>query len=101
MIYSVWDQSKRAYDYYKTKNGHNKVNSPAPKHIPSQKLGTTIPAAAWPLPAGAKHIGSGDTAKGRVAQRRGLGGLGAFEGGAYSLVWPALALVGIYFWTRK
>jgi len=98
MIYSVWNQSKRAYDYYKTKNGYNKVNSPAPKHIPSQKLGTTIPAAAWPLPAGARHIGSGDTAKGRVSKGRGLSGIDVTST-AYLL--PALVIVGMYFWMRK
>jgi len=102
MIYSVWNQSKKAYDYYATQNGNDKVNSPAPKHIPNKKLGATLQQAAWPLPSNARLIGSGDIAKGRVAQRRGLAGLGDSTGGIPTVVWGALLVWGIFtLWTQS
>jgi hypothetical protein len=69
MIYSVWNQGARQYDYYETNTVQNGANTPPPKHIRAEPLGATIDQAAWPLPTSARKIGSGEFAKGRIGSR--------------------------------
>lgn len=76
MIYSVWNQSKKLYDYYETAETQKKANAPTPKHLRSSRFGLTVPQSAWKLPKSAKYAGSGDQAKGRVASPPGLGAVG-------------------------
>ena len=68
MIYSVWNQAEKRYDYFANGAKNGKVHAPSPKHIRSgSKLGATAVSSAWRLPTGAKLVGHGDIAKGRVA----------------------------------
>lgn len=72
MIYSVWNQAERRYDYYATPDKQKTANTPKARHIrPAHALGVPPEAAAWPLPAGARLIGHGDYARGRIASRGG------------------------------
>ncbi len=75
MIYSVWSPTRRSYDYYETPEP-TPTHTPARGTIPSSsKLGATPEQAAWRLPMGARRVGSGPTARGRIAQT----GMGAVE----------------------
>lgn len=76
MMYSVWNQGLGAYDYFEDSSRQEVLNTPAPTHIRSRTMGTAVQAAAWPLPVGAKKVGSGPQAIGRVASRRSAPGLG-------------------------
>ena len=79
MIYSVWDHGNRRYDYYQTAERSSRVNAPTPKHFSNvHELGMAPEEAAWPLPSGAKFVGSGKTPKGMIAERGGAS-LGFFE----------------------
>jgi hypothetical protein len=70
VIYSVLNQRTRLYDYYETGEAEpwHAPAPPAARH-PSA-LGATPDAAAWPLPAGARKIGAGENARGRIAVSR-------------------------------
>ena len=70
MIYSVCNQGARQYDYYRTAELQETANTPAPKHIRATKLGATVEQAAWPLPASAQKVGSGEYAQGRIASNK-------------------------------
>lgn len=78
MIYSVWNQGRGVYDYFQTPDLQDGANAPKPGHLRERQLGLTPDQAAWPLPAGAKKIGSGEFARGRVASPTGGQGLGFF-----------------------
>jgi hypothetical protein len=54
------------------------VNAPQPKHLKVTKLGMTPTQASWPLPSGARRIGHGPLARGRVAHPSG-GALADFD----------------------
>jgi hypothetical protein len=92
MIYSVWNQRKRAYDYYETSAALPKANAPKPSIKNGGELGVSVYKAAWKVPAGAKFVGSGDRARGHVANK-GLGGFdfnistGAMVVGGLALLW--------------
>lgn len=97
MIYSVWNQGKKAYDYYATKEVNGRVNTPAPRHIPSRTFGATVSQAAWPLPMGAKLIGSGKVAKGRIAARKGLGAADTAGGSVgWWIIMVAVGIAAVY-----
>jgi hypothetical protein len=78
MIYSVWNQGRGLYDYFQDAVVQEGANAPKPAHLKSRQLGLTPDQAAWPLPAGAKKIGSGEFARGRVASPTGGQSLGLF-----------------------
>ena len=82
MIYSCWNQGKGAYDYYEDAARQESLNAPSPKHLRSSSLGATVDQASWPLPAGARYVGSGAAAVGRVASRTGGAALGAMDLGS-------------------
>lgn len=78
MNYSVWNQGAGRFDYYATAKAQREVNTEPPGHLRGgRQLGSTPEEAAWPLPAGAKRIGQGAMARGRIASRgrRSLGGV--------------------------
>jgi hypothetical protein len=78
MTYSVWNQGAGLFDYYETAKAQREVNVEPPGHLRGgRQLGATPEEAAWPLPAGAKRIGQGSLARGRIAGAGG-GALGAF-----------------------
>lgn len=91
MIYSVWNQAARQYDYYETNTVQKGANTPAPSHIRAKPLGATIDQAAWPLPAGARKVGSGEFAKGRIGSR----GSSALSLGAFTMDQNTFAMVGL------
>lgn len=66
--YSVWNYRERKYDYYQApgENEGTHAGTP-PTALISNALGQTPDQAAWRLPIGAKKVGSGATAKGKVA----------------------------------
>lgn len=66
MRYSVWNNATRKYDYYEAK-GANAIHAGAPPTSGSYALGATPEQAAWPLPAGAVKVGTGETPEGRIA----------------------------------
>lgn len=94
MIYSVWNRARGTFDYYQT-------SEVAPTHAPTAAhvqtvhgLGATPDEAAWQLPPGARRIGSGPVARGRIAS------LGSLETGHNSLMIGALLITG-YLIGRK
>ena len=89
--FSVWNQGLGAFDYYQSPAQQASLNVERPKHLVQRTLGATVDQAAWPLPANARHIGSGPHAVGRIASRNGSA-LGAI-GGDGSLVKAALLMV--------
>jgi hypothetical protein len=85
MIYSVWNQAARQYDYYETSTVQKGANTPAPSHIRAKPLGATIDQAAWPLPAGARKVGSGES-------------LGAFTMDQNTFAMVGLGLAAFLLW---
>jgi hypothetical protein len=75
MIYSVWNQPARKYDYFESNGVQAVANTPTPKHVRSRRSGVSIESALWPLPGGSVKVGSGDLVRGRLASpRAGLSG---------------------------
>lgn len=74
MTYSVWNPAGH-FDYYESGEPKREYNEVAPNHLRPSRLGMTPEQAAWPLPAGVKHVGSGSVAQGRIASQA----LGAFD----------------------
>lgn len=101
MIYSVWNQGKRAYDYFEDGTPQAQVHAPAPK-IRKRQMGATVDEIGWKLPSDAVHIGSGDRAKGRIAASDTPGALGVLDMATASplLVLGAGALVLWYVLRR-
>ena len=82
MIYSVWNQGAKAYDYYQSSAQQNGANTPSPSHLKKTSLGMTPEQAAWPLPSDARKLGRGAFPKGRIARKGGavaLSGVGGSE----------------------
>ena len=72
MIYSVWDWDKLTYQYYEG-SGDLPGTRPSVKKIdePNASAGRQIETLMPKIPFGAKHIGSGKVAKGRIAASAG------------------------------
>ncbi len=66
MRYSVWNNANRAYDYYEAQ-GEAGIHAGAPPRAASSSLGATPDQAAWPLPEGARRVGTGELPQGRIA----------------------------------
>jgi hypothetical protein len=81
MRYSVFNPATMMFDYFETPEERTSVNAPAPTHLVSRTLGSTVEQAAWPLPADAAPIGSGPHAIGRVAIPAGRALAGDVGGG--------------------
>lgn len=67
MIYSVYNYGTRQYDYYM---GGRQAGAHAPtprKRLRAGLGGATPEQAAWKLPAGARHVGAGEQARGLIA----------------------------------
>jgi hypothetical protein len=103
-IFSVWDQAARRYDYYQVNGNQLRAGVIAqdPNHLrgkTSRDLGIAADRAARPLPAGATKIGSGETARGLIAQRGGNGALaGVFDSQPSVLKIGLLAGAGYLLW---
>lgn len=71
MRYSVYDYTRRAYDYYDAP-GPSGTHAGSPAIVrPMGGLGVAPDSASWRLPIGARKIGSGEMPQGRIAS---LGG---------------------------
>lgn len=69
MTYSVWNTQTEKYDYYEAPANIDQL--PVPEHLRkawTSKIGTTADDAGWTLPAEARYIGSGPSAKGMISQ---------------------------------
>jgi len=73
MLYSILNRKSRRYDYYETGEAEPWHAPPPPPAKAPSALGAVPEQAAWPLPAGARYVGNGETAQGRIATRRTLG----------------------------
>lgn len=79
MMFSVYNPDSGQFDYYESSRKQLVQNVEKPRHIAAHHtLGATVDAAAWPLPADAHRVGSGEHAIGRIASRsrRRMGALG-------------------------
>lgn len=98
MIYSVWNQPSREYDYYETTQAQLGANTPAPKHIGVSDRGLAIDNAGWPLPASSVKTGSGPTAKGRIASSRASNALGAINVDVNTIGFLGFGLAAYLLW---
>lgn len=98
-MYSVLNQKTRAYDYYESGETEPWHAPAPPRSRGASALGAIPEDAAWPLPSGAKKVGEGMTARGRIAVARAGGmGLGDVEpaimaAGAIALMVGGLAIL--------
>lgn len=100
MIYSVWNQGAKLYNYFETPEVADRANAPKPSHIPAGKFGATPEVAAWPLPTDSKPIGQGPLPQGRIASTESSASAGA---GARLWKWAIFGGVGYatYRWLNK
>jgi len=99
MMYSVWNYGNRSYDYYQSdeKGATHAATPPKARgaleratRVQSRDLGATPDQAAWPLPAGARKVGSGPRPQGKIASLgdASSGGIGLLEiVGGLAVVW--------------
>lgn len=97
MIYSVWHQPQGVFRYFDDGVPQAHLNVEKPTHLRERALGSTIDQAAWPLPAGAREIGSGAVPVGRVASMSGQA-LGDDVDTASTTKAVMLAIAGIVAW---
>ncbi len=71
MRYSVYDYTRRAYDYYEAPGpgGTHAGSPPMAKSLGG--IGAPPDRASWKLPLGARKVGTGERPQGRIAS---LGG---------------------------
>lgn len=71
MKYSVYDYTRRVYDYYDAP-GPGGTHAGSPPLTPKiGGLGESPDQAAWKLPVGARKVGSGEMPQGRIASMNG------------------------------
>lgn len=95
MMFSVWNQPMRRYDYYQSSKPEMEANVEKPSHLRQRTLGSTVEQSAWPLPLNARRVGFGDVAQGRIASANGGSSLGALEGDR-SMVSAAMLFLSAY-----
>lgn len=99
-MWSVWNYDRQEYDYYEGGRPKGTHASSPPKTVGRSALGATPEQAAWKLPLGAKHVGSGSMPRGRIASSSAgvgmgdtdlgdVGKLAAIVGGAW-LAWKVM-----------
>jgi hypothetical protein len=92
MKYSVYDYTRRAYDYYEAP-GPGGTHAGSPTGVrPERPLGASPERASWKLPIGAHKVGSGETPQGRIAS------MGAVELGADPIRWGIYAAIAYLGW---
>jgi hypothetical protein len=99
VIYSVWNQPLRLYDYFEAGAPAQAVNAPQPKHLKPTKLGMTSTQASWPLPLGARRAGQGVLAKGRIAHPQG-GAMAGFDVDANTVKIGLLLVAAVVLWRK-
>lgn len=102
MTYSVWNHADRVYDYYRTAKRSAASSSPHPSHLRASTAGVAPSDAAWPLPAHAKRVGRGTSAKGFIASHRrtGLGALPFDVTGPNLIVFGIIAFLAYQHWWK-
>lgn len=71
MKYSVYDYTRRAYDYYEAPGpGGTHAGSPALARTVGG-VGSAPESASWSLPLGARKVGSGERPIGKIASMSG------------------------------
>jgi hypothetical protein len=104
-LYSVWNPHARHYEYYQAA-GDEPLGPPDPRHMPRRPaLGVAPTSAAWPLPAGARLVGRGPYARGKVAETsaRRASGMGDGDWWSSDLRWIlglGSVVVAFMFWSR-
>ena len=92
MKYSVYDYTRRAYDYYEAP-GPGGTHAGSPMAVrPERPLGASPERASWQLPIGARKVGSGETPQGRIAS------MGAAELDADPIRWGIYAAIAYLGW---
>lgn len=67
MRYSVYDYTRRVYDYYEAP-GPGGTHATSPVFAKSMnEMGSSPERASWKLPMGARKVGSGEHPEGRIA----------------------------------
>lgn len=96
MIFSVWNQPARRYDYYRHPRleGEPEANVPKPRHLTHDPRGVSPERAGWPLPRGAKKVGSGDYPVGRVAA------LGGVDMSPNTMILLGLGIAALVMWRK-
>ena len=90
MRYSVYNYTRRDYDYFEAPgpDGTHAGSPPAPRAI--GEAGAPPDRAAWKLPPGARRVGRGVMPQGRIAS---LEGADVFSDPGRVLMYGALAFV--------
>lgn len=88
MRYSVYDYTRRVYDYYDGDGPSGAHAGSPPTASPIKDLGAPPERACWKLPAGAKKVGTGSLPQGRIAS---LDGADTFSSPTGVLVVAGLA----------
>lgn len=97
MSFSVFDTQSRTYDVYEAPYD-GRIHAGSPPKRKTAALGATVEQAAWPLPFGAKKIGSSVKPVGRVAS---LGDTTDASSGGFSWYYVVgLAAVAYYFTSK-
>lgn len=74
MRYSVYNYTRRAYDYYEAP-GPGGTHAGSPRKVAPERVGSGLDGdfgvsptrASWKLPMGAAKVGSGELPQGRIA----------------------------------
>jgi hypothetical protein len=70
--YSVYDYTRKVYDYYEGSGpGGTHAGVPALSGFSSSGVGSTPEQAAWRVPADARKVGSGELPQGKIATQGG------------------------------
>lgn len=101
MIFSVYNDAAKSYDYYESP-GAGPTHAPPATHVRSgNALGATPEEAAWPLPPNVRMVGRGDAAKGRIATKKPLGGMGAVDLGRSRTPLIIAGLIGAFVLAKR
>lgn len=93
--WSIWNYATKRYDYYEGGQATGTHAGTPPSSMIGSQMGATPDQAAWRLPTGARKIGVGTVARGRVAS------LGDDGFDLPPLAIPiALGAVALYFWSK-
>jgi len=83
--YSVYDYTRRAYDYYEAP-GPGGTHAGSPPVVRSLAgAGASPESASWKLPLGARKVGTGEMPQGKIASLSGADGLDSTHLIAYAV----------------
>jgi len=95
--YSVYNHDTKLYDYYDGPGPSGTHAGAPPSSLGRSQYGATVEQLAWKVPTGARKVGSGDIAQGRVASMGGLAGLGDIASGDIGKV-AAVGVIAYLAW---